>query len=53
MGQVIPVSEEDRFRKLKEIADRIDEMGRDLIKSGVPYGYSLRQQALNILAVIE
>lgn len=50
---MIPLSEDERFQKLREIADKMDKMGKDLIASGVPYGFSIVKQAQSIREVIE
>lgn len=50
---MIPLSEEERIQRLKEIADKIDRMGKDLINSSVAYGFSIRRQAEEIRKVIE
>lgn len=47
------MSEEERYQKLREIADKIDRMGKDLIASGVPYGFSIVKQAQSIREVIQ
>lgn len=47
------MTEDERIQKLREIADKMERMGMDLINSGVPYGFSIRQQAERIREVIQ
>ena len=47
------MTEDERIQRIREIADKMEEMGKDLINSGVQYGFSIRQQAVNLRKVIE
>lgn len=43
----------DNLKMIEEIADKLDEMGKDLLDAGVPgYGHSIRSEAKKLRDII-